>query len=51
MHLVEALFNLETIMVPLSWITVVGMLVLPMVAAMRGAKWWLVVSAASAATC
>ena len=50
MHLVEALFNLESVMVPLSWITVVGMLVWPMVATKRGTKWWLVVSAASAAT-
>jgi hypothetical protein len=49
-HLMETLFNLETLMVPVSWITVVGMFVLPVVAAKRGSKWWLVVTAASAAT-
>jgi hypothetical protein len=45
-NLVGMLFNLEALMVLLSWITIVDMFVFPLVAATRGSKWWLVVSAA-----
>ena len=47
-RLMEAIFDHDTITNLCLWIIIVGMIVLPITAALRGSKWWFLVGAAGA---